>query len=84
MTSEAIQKQLETKVSGEKLVNIHFKQRNMVTGLFIRENDFSSLQSKNLWRIVTTLHIDEWRKTKNISLCRIFNGTDFTKLSEAE
>ena len=84
MTNEAILKQIESKANGNKLVNIHFKQRNTITGLFIRENDYDSLKSKNLWRIVTKVHVDEWRKTKNISLCRIFNGTDFTRLSEVD
>jgi len=84
MTNEAILKQIETKEKSDKLVNIHFKQRNTITGLFIKGNDYDSLRSKNLWRIVTKVHVDEWRKTKDIALCRIFNGTDFTKLSEAD
>ena len=83
MTNEAIMKQVEGKNFSDKMLNIHFKQRNTITGLFIRTNDYEELRSKNLWRIVTKLHIDEWRKTKDISLCRIFNGTEFTKLSEA-
>jgi len=82
MTNEAILKQIETKGNGDKLLNIHFKQRNTITGLFIRENDYDSLRSKNLWRIVAKVYVDEWRRTKDIGLCRIFNGTDFTRLSE--
>ena len=84
MTNEAIIKQIETKGNSDKLLNIHFKQRNTITGLFIKTGDYDNLKSKNLWRIVTKIHVDEWRKTKDISLCRIFNGTDFTRLSEAE
>lgn len=83
MTNEAIVKHVEAKSNSEKMLNIHFKQRNTITGLFIRTNDYEELRSKNLWRIVTKLHIDEWKKTKDISLCRIFNGTEFTRLSEA-
>lgn len=83
MTNEAIMKHVEAKENADKMLNIHFKQRNTITGLFIRTNDYEDLRSKNLWRIVTRMHIDEWRKTKDISLCRIFNGTEFTKLSEA-
>jgi hypothetical protein len=82
MTNEAISKQIEAKELSDTMVNIHFKQRNTVTGLFIRTSDFDDLRSKNLWRIVTKLHVDEWRRTKDISLCRIFNGTEFTRLSE--
>jgi hypothetical protein len=84
MTNEAIIKQIEGKDLADKMLNIHFKQRNTVTGLFIRTSDFDELKSKNLWRIVTKLHVDEWRKTKDINLCRIFNGTEFTRLSDVD
>ena len=84
MTNEAIIKQIDGKDLADKMMNIHFKQRNTVTGLFIRASDFDELKSKNLWRIVTKLHVDEWRKTKDINLCRIFNGTEFTRLSDAD
>jgi hypothetical protein len=84
MTNEAIIKQIEVKSSPDKLVNIHFKQRSTITGLFIKTNDYDNLKSKNLWRIVTKTHVDEWRRTKDLNLCRIFNGTDFTRLSEAD
>jgi hypothetical protein len=81
MTNDAIIKQIESGVNVDKLINIHFKQRNMITGLFIRTSDFENLKSKNLWRIVSKMNVDEWRRTKDINLCRIFNGTDFTRLS---
>jgi hypothetical protein len=84
MTNEAIIKQLETNNNSNKLLNIHFKQRTTINGLFIRTNDYDSLKSKNLWRIVTKSNIDEWRRTKDIGLSRIFNGTDFTRLSDGE
>ena len=76
MTNDAIIKHVEAKNHSEKMLNIHFKQRNTITGLFIKTNDYEELRSKNLWRIVTKLHIDEWKKTKDINLCRIFNGTE--------
>jgi hypothetical protein len=82
MTNEAIVKHLETKNNMDKILNIHFKQRNTITGLFIRTGDYDELKSKNLWRIVTKTHIDEWKKTNDISLCRIFNGIEFTRLSD--
>jgi hypothetical protein len=82
MTNDAILKHVESKKSLEKPVNIHFKQRNTITGLFIKGYDYEDLRSKNFWRIITEKHFDEWKKTKDINLCRIFNGTEFTKLSE--
>jgi hypothetical protein len=84
MTNEAISKQVEAKNFSDKMLNIHFKQRSTITGVFIKTSDYHDLRSKNLWRIVTKTHIDEWRKTKDIGLCRIFNGVEFTKLSGAD
>ncbi len=84
MTNDAIIKLLEANNNSNKPLNIHFKQRSTITGLFIKTNDYDSLRSKNLWRIVSKPNIDEWRRTKDINLCRIFNGTDFTRLSETE
>jgi hypothetical protein len=82
MTNEAIMKQVDAKINEDRMLNIHFKQRSTVTGLFIRTNDYNDLSKKNLWRIVNKIHIDEWEKTKDINLCRIFNGTEFTRLSK--
>ena len=80
MTSEAIIKQIEK--SSEKTLNIHFKQRDTINGLFIKGNDYEELKSKNFWRIVTNARIEEWKRTKDASLARIFNGIAFTRISE--
>ena len=82
MTNEAISKHVDKKDHSEKTLNIHFKQRNTITGLFIRGNDYEDLRSKNFWRIVTNANIEQWKKTKDMNLARIFNGTEFTRLSE--
>jgi len=82
MTNEAIIKFIETKNHAEKALNIHFKQRSTITGLFIQGNDYQELRSKNFWRIVTSTNFEQWRKTKDMSLARIFNGMEFTRLSE--
>jgi hypothetical protein len=82
MTNDAITKQVEGKNVPERILNIHFKQRNTITGLFIKGNDYNDLRSKNFWRIVTNGNIDRWRSTNDINLARIFNGAEFTKLSE--
>lgn len=44
-------------------------------------NDYKELRSKNLWRIVTNANIEQWRKTKDANLARIFNGIEFTRLT---
>jgi uncharacterized membrane protein YheB (UPF0754 family) len=82
MTSEMIEKFIETKKHKNGIVNIHFKQRSTVTALFIHSNDYSELKAKNFWRIVSSAKINEWEKTKDINLARIFNGAEFTRLSE--
>jgi hypothetical protein len=82
MTNEAIIKFIETKNKSEKALNIHFKTRSTVTGLFIKGNDYDELRSKNFWRIVTNGNIEQWNKTKDMNLARIFNGMEFTRLSE--
>jgi len=74
-------KHVESRDDSEKILNIHFKQRDTIKGLFIRQNDYKDLKSKNLWRIVTNANIEKWQKTKDVNLPRIFNGVEFTRLS---
>ena len=62
-------------------VKISFKKRNHLYGLFIKDNDYEHLKSKNFWRIVTKLHLTEFQKTGDMSLARIFNGAEFSRLS---
>jgi hypothetical protein len=82
MTPEMIEKFVATKIRKETSVNIHFKDRDTVNGLFIQANDYEELKSKNFWRIVNHMHADQWKETKDNSLARIFNGASFTRLSE--
>ena len=82
MTSETIEKFIESKNRKDIAVNIHFRERSTVTGLFIRGNDYSELKSKNFWRIVSSTYLAEWRQTENINLARIYNGISFTRLSD--
>lgn len=82
MNTEEIQKFLQTKTtSGNSYVKIDFKKRDSIYGLFVIDNDYNDLSSKNFWRIVTRKHFDEYNKSKNINLARIFNGSEFSKLS---
>jgi hypothetical protein len=82
MNTEEIQKFLETKAAkADNYVKIDFKKRDTIYGLFVKDADFNDLKSKNFWRIVTRTHFDEYSKSKNINLARIFNGSEFSKLS---
>jgi hypothetical protein len=84
MTNDMIEKFIQDKKHKNLKVNIHFKQRGTVTGLFIQTSDYSELKGKNLWRIVSASKVEEWQKTKDINLARIFNGTEFTRLSNED
>jgi len=83
MTNDMIEKFIETKTRKGEKVNIFFKQRSTVKGIFIRNHDYEELKSKNFWRNISESKIEEWNRTKDSSLARIFNGAEFTKLSEA-
>lgn len=84
MTSEMIEKFIENKERHDLAVNIHFKERSTVTGIFIRSADYGELKVKNLWRVVSNGKIEEWKKTKNVELAKIFNGLSFTRLTDEQ
>jgi hypothetical protein len=81
MTSDQIEKFIEPKYLATHSVKIDFKTRNSLTGLFIQTNDYKELKAKNFWRIVTGPNIEIWKNSKDTNLARIFNGSEFTKLS---
>ena len=84
MTNELIEKYVAPRQVGDKEIKIFFKQRSTITGIFIKGADYDELRSKNFWRIVTEAHFSEWKQTNNASLAKIFNGSEFTRLSEAK
>ena len=82
MNSEQIKKFVETKVTlKNKYVKIEFSKRDPVYGIFITDADYYDLSAKNFWRIVTSKNFDNYNKTKDVNLARIFNGSEFSKLS---
>ena len=80
MTYEQIEEVMRKKQPADPLFEIRFKTRNPIKGLFIKTSDYQELSRKNLWRIVSETNLEEYRKTRNESLARIFNGTEFTRL----
>lgn len=84
MTNDKIEQYIEKRQKRNTPVNIHFKERSTVTGLFIREKDYEELKSKNFWRVVNNEKLKEWQKTKDINLSRVFNGLSFTRLSDED
>ena len=83
MTNDQIEKFLSSGINTNSLVRISFKTRNSILGVFIQTPDFNELKSKNFWRIVSETNFEQWKKSKDSNLCRIFNGTEFTKLAVA-
>ncbi len=80
MTYDSIEKFVESKDVKDRPVNISFKQRNAITGLFIKWKDYEEMKTKNFWRIVPEAKIADWQKTHDIHLAKLFSGNDFTKL----
>ena len=82
MRFEEISKFLNSKVTNKnKYVKIEFNKRPAIYGFFIALDDFSYLSSKNFWRVVTKNKFDEYAHSKNNDLARIFNGSEFSRLS---
>jgi hypothetical protein len=84
MTTEMIGKFVENKNRKNITVNIHFKERSTVKGMFIHSADYDELKSKNLWRVVSDAKIEEWNRTRNMDIPKIFNGLSFTRLTDEE
>ena len=82
MNIEEIEHFLDTKTSvSQNYVKIDFKKRNPIYGLFIKDRDYVDLKSKNFWRIVSEANFEQWKQSKDYNLCRMFNGSEFTKLA---
>jgi hypothetical protein len=82
MTIEVIEKFIKDQARKGIPVNIHFKDRNTVSGIFIYGRDYNELKSKNLWRVVHKSSADKWKENQDINLTRIFNGVSFTRLTD--
>lgn len=82
MTPEQIENFLKINPSEpNQSSKIFFKTRQTVEGVFIQASDYSELKKKNFWRIVTVSKMEEYRKSRDTNLSRIFNGSEFTRLS---
>ena len=80
MKYEEIEKILEAKQPETSMVQISFKTRGTIKGVFIKKGDYRELGRKNLWRIVSETNLDSYNKSQDENLSRIFNGLEFTKL----
>ena len=82
MNIEEIEKFLDKQktVQGQQ-VKINFRKRDTIYGLFVKGDDYTDLNSKNFWSIITLPNMPAWEKSKNINLAKIFNGSEFSRLS---
>lgn len=82
MTNDIIAKFCETQnIATGNCVRIDFKKRNPILGLIIQAGDYEDLKSKNFWRIVIRANMEVWQRTKNVEMAKIYNGSEFSKLS---
>lgn len=84
MLPEQIAKFVETEQLNNPSVKIEFKKRNTIIGLFVRLKDYDELKSKNFWRLVTEPNLENWHKSQDINNAKMFNGSEFTRLSVAK
>ncbi|MGG9971699.1 short-chain dehydrogenase [Ferruginibacter sp. SUN002] len=80
MVNDQIENFLSQKKIDKTPVQIYFKTRSSILGLFIQTGDYLELKTKNYWRIVSEANIEEYKKSNDINLTRIFNGVEFTRL----
>ena len=81
MLPEQIARFIETEQLNNATVKVEFKKRNTIIGLFVKLNDYDELKNKNFWRLVTETYLDHWHKSKDINDAKLFNGSEFTRLS---
>jgi hypothetical protein len=82
MTVEQIERFLDGKlIDSDNPAKVFFKTRSTFEGMFIQAPDYLELKKKNFWRLVAASRTEEYRRSKDINLSRIFNGSEFTKLA---
>jgi hypothetical protein len=82
MNSEDIEKFLDKhETVNNECVQIKFRQRDPIYGLFVKDKDYADLKAKNFWRIVPQAKFDAYKTSQDINLARIFNGAEFSKLT---
>ena len=81
MLSEQIAKFVENEQLSHPKIKVEFKKRNTIIGLFVQLKDYEELKAKNFWRLVSETNLENWHKTKDINNAKMFNGSEFTKLS---
>ncbi|MDF2190605.1 short-chain dehydrogenase [Paraflavitalea sp. CAU 1676] len=84
MTIEQIESFLQKNDTDRHAVKVSFRTRNSFNGIFIKTADYNELKGKNFWRIINESNMEKYLKSKDTGLARIFNGSEFVKLSVGE
>lgn len=80
MINDVIAKFVENGYLSKSPLKIEFKKRNAIYGIFVKSPDYEDLKSKNFWRIVGEANINDWQKSHDNNLAKIFNGSEFNRL----
>jgi len=78
MTIQQIERFVGTE--SNRFARIFLKERT-VEGILISAPDFLELKKKNFWRVVTVNNMEEYGRSKDLNLSRIFNGQGFVKIA---
>lgn len=84
MTSEQIDTFLRRNDFDRHPVKVSFRSRNAFTGIFVKTDDYDELKGKNFWRVINESNVKKYLASKDTNLARIFNGTEFVKLTIVE
>lgn len=84
MTKEQIDTFLRKNKYDRHPVKVSFRTRATFTGIFIKTGDYDELKGKNFWRVINESNVKRYLTSKDTNLARIFNGTEFVKLTVSE
>lgn len=84
MTVEQIDKFLVKNKYDQNPVKVSFRTRTAFTGIFVKTDDYDDLKGKNFWRLINESNVKQYLTSKDTKLARIFNGSEFTRLTAVE
>lgn len=84
MTIEQIDTFLRKNNFDRHQVKVSFRTRSAFTGIFVKTEDYDDLKVKNFWRVVNESNVKQYITSKDTNLARIFNGSEFVKLTIME
>lgn len=80
MTVEKIERFVLQHLNQPHYIDVYMKGRNLQRVMFIAAKDYTELKEKNFWRVVSMASAEQWGKSKDQKLERIFSGTLFSSL----